>query len=618
VIPLHPVLFALAPILSVYGYNSRRVAIVPGELVLPVLFAIAVTTLIWLALGLVLRSGARAALIVSLLVLLTFLYGHAARLLGAPRIRHELLLAVWLLLFAAGTWLALRLRQALAGSTAVLNVMAAVGLLVSLAGALPALFRAAGDTAVVRRERAAAPEHLPDIYYIVLDAYGRADILERTYHLDNSEFLGFLRSAEFRVADRSRSNYAQTYLSLASSLNLGYLDSIVGSEGRRSGRSVPLIRMIENNLVADFLRRRGYAIITFSSGYTGTTLEGADLTLEPRRSLSEFHDMLLSTTLLPVVLAPLIRHSPDDLHRERILFSFRSIPKAARGRHPAFVFAHIVSPHPPFVFGARGERPKITPYLRIDQTGTMQSISKTLVRQWYIDNYGPQVRYLNTLIRDMVERILREAPRPPVIILQGDHGPGSILNWDEPELNQLPERHAILNALYLPPDLRGRLEAAGGFPDSVTPVNTFRILLRQLFDTAFAMLPDKSYFSTLARPYELYDIDRPESYPQAARLGEPDGAVNVVAFPAASRAPENAAVYSRRLVNLKYPGIRKQISSAHVLPVQGRFSPEQAFGQYRKMVSEGRLPDLGERFEAYSGRGPERDSVTALFFPADD
>ena len=317
------------------------------------------------------------------------------------------------------------------------------------------------------------------------------------------------RAEGFYVADRAQSNYAQTYLSLASSLNLEYLDSLAGAMGPNSANHAPLIQMLDQSRLAEFLKTRGYTVVSFASGYTGTDLAGADIHRAARSSLSEFQNVLVSTTLLPVILDRLAKRSEDEQHRERVRYAVRNIPRAGEGRHPVFVFAHIVSPHPPFVFGAHGELPKIPPYLRIDQTGTMQTISKTEVRKWYQENYGPQVTYLNTLIESMVQEILDRSATPPIIILQGDHGPGSILNWDEPERGQLLERHSILNAVFTP---RG----TPWFYDSITPVNTFRILLSQFLDTSLALLPDRSYFSTLGHPYELYDVQRPELYPVKA------------------------------------------------------------------------------------------------------
>jgi hypothetical protein len=67
-------------------------------------------------------------------------------------------------------------------------------------------------------------EATPDIYYIILDGYGRADMLQALYGFDNSMFVNALEQRGFVVASESQSNYHRTLLSLSSSLNMQYLD----------------------------------------------------------------------------------------------------------------------------------------------------------------------------------------------------------------------------------------------------------------------------------------------------------------------------------------------------------------------------------------------------------
>ena len=64
------------------------------------------------------------------------------------------------------------------------------------------------------------PEQLPDVYYIILDGYGRDDSLLEIYNYDNSSFLDNLSDLGFYTANCSRSNYAKTRLSLTSSLSV--------------------------------------------------------------------------------------------------------------------------------------------------------------------------------------------------------------------------------------------------------------------------------------------------------------------------------------------------------------------------------------------------------------
>src|SRR6188472_659615 len=55
----------------------------------------------------------------------------------------------------------------------------------------------------------------PDIYYIIVDGYARADVLQKYYDFDNSEFLAALGKRGFALNDHSRANYYWTFLSLA-------------------------------------------------------------------------------------------------------------------------------------------------------------------------------------------------------------------------------------------------------------------------------------------------------------------------------------------------------------------------------------------------------------------
>jgi hypothetical protein len=532
-IPFHPVLFAVAPILFVYAYNAARIPINPAELLLPVALSLGMTAVVWTITSFALRSATRAALVVSLFLLLFFSYGHVAATLGPYGQSWADLLLFWVLLLAAGTWMAARRPKSAAsdrqfGLTVLLNCVATAVLVVNVMTGVPAIAR--NRRYFVRSTREAgltAGREYPDIYYIILDGYARSDVLKSHYRTDNTAFLDELERLGFFVATRANSNYAQTYLSLASSLNFTYLDSLVEALGSKSGDHGPLIDMIQNSRVVDFLRRHNYTVVSFATGLTGTDLACAHVHLASRWELSEFQTVLQQTTLLRDILFPLLRKTPADLHRERVLYTLDMLPDAASGRHPAFVWAHIVSPHPPFIFNARGERPDASHFLRRDelQAWRTQSVTSTLAPRWYDEYYGPQVVYLNTLVEATVRQILAQSQRPPIIIIQGDHGPGSLPGWNMPR-RQLLEQHAILYAAYLPPSDR-QTQPPAQLYDSISPVNTFRVVLSTYFDTTMSLLPDRSYLSIWLHPYHLYDAAYPDSYPatnRPARQGSDTGA----------------------------------------------------------------------------------------------
>jgi hypothetical protein len=160
---------------------------------------------------------------------------------------------------------------------------------------------------------------------------------------------------------------------------------------------------------------------------------------------------------------------------------------------PLFVFAHIIAPHPPFVFGSRGELVHQEEPFSI-QDGDRYPGS----RQVYLHRYTQQVQFLNDQILQVVDRLLADDDSTPVIVLQADHGPGIDLVWEDPGSSDLEERLSILNA-YLIPGVDEDLL----YP-SITPVNTFRVVLSTVFNADLALVEDVSYHSTWSSPYDLH------------------------------------------------------------------------------------------------------------------
>ena len=118
----------------------------------------------------------------------------------------------------------------------------------------------------------------------------------------------------------------------------------------------------------------------------------------------------------------------------------------------------------------------------------------------YKQRYKDQVIYLNKLIQDTINEILAQPGPSPLIIIQGDHGPGSELNWESIEDSKVDERLSILNAYYFPDQDYSNLYA------DISPVNTFRVILDQYLGTDLGLLEDRSYFSLMSKPYDFIDV----------------------------------------------------------------------------------------------------------------
>jgi hypothetical protein len=510
---VHPVLFAIFPSLFLLAKNMDQFEL--SVAVVPTLTAACLALSIWWLLSLVLKSKTRAALIVSLFFLLFLSYEAfymeirpIALSAGLARIgTRRYLLATSGMVFAAGTYLLVRTRRELDTVTHIVNVASACLVAISLVNITAYEFKAraaewgGGEVAsmVVTPPASSDSTSFPDIYYIIVDGYARADILEEIYHYDNTEFLDHLRSKGFFVARESRANYSQTALSLASSLNLQYLDALAERLGPHYSRRGPLTKMIHNNEVFRFLREAGYKIVAFPSGYSEADPRSADVYLAPRWSPDEFQMTVIGMTPIPWVLDQLGLYDEYSLHRDRILYTFDHLAEFSQLEAPVFVFAHILAPHPPFVFGPNGE--EITPDYRYRLAdGDRFIVERRLSREEYRPAYRDQLVFVNSRLEQALDVILSQSEDPPVIVVQSDHGPGSLLYVEDPEKSYLKERLGILNAYYLPDTGGAQLY------DGITPVNTFRVVFNQYFGTDLELLRDEVYFATRSHPYEFIDV----------------------------------------------------------------------------------------------------------------
>ena len=496
----HPLLFSVYPILTLYSYNIDQVHF--GEIQRSLIITLSSTVISLLILQIVLRDWKRASLITSLIIILVFTYGHVYQSLEGKSImgiwigRADYLAALWAVIFIIGPWWIIRILNKTDGLTKFLNTVAIFALILPVYHIFAYKFQnlnSPGIETLYRGENlisdtSSQQTYTPDIYYIILDGYGRSDVLKEIYKYDDSEFIDFLKQNGFYVAENSHGNYAQTALSLSSSLNYEYINDLSAYLGEDSTNRDPLAELIRNNKIQAFLKTKGYQFIAFASGYSVTELNNADFYLASSEKLNNFESMLVSNSAAVLWM----NYVSPQWYRERILNSFETLTNMPDIQSPKFVFAHILVPHPPFVFGANGE--VIAP--KSFQEGNYYDGT----REEYISGYYGQITYINKLVEKAIEGILKHSNTDPVIILQGDHGPGSSLNWDQLEQDCYRERMSILNAYHLPGITEKKLYA------SITPINTFRLVFNEYFGTNLELLDDRSYFSRWNKPYDFIDV----------------------------------------------------------------------------------------------------------------
>jgi hypothetical protein len=486
----YPFLFVFFPALFLFAENIEEAAI--EAIFLPLAMTAVVAGLIGLIAKLAVRDSGKASLLTFIALFAVFSYGHAINLLAknpdfAARVPAGASIAVWI--GAAGLlgFLVIRARRPLLGLTSFLNVFVGILIILSLAQiasfSLRFLFapRPADPAAAGLKLTGVDPGREngpPDIYYLIFDRYAAANVLRAYYNFDNGGFLAYLKSKGFYVATNSRCNYPGTYLSLSSSLNMEYLDFLVTKGPVK--KSV-VYRLLQDYKVWRLLKSAGYRFIHFGDYYEPTKSNRyADLNFQcgGRIDLSrDFTRQFLETTIAGPFLTDTV---VSTSMREQFIEKFARLAEISATPGPKFVFAHILLPHHPFLFGPNGENPLV---------GNASVMPQEI-------KYIAQLRYTNLKIRELIDAILAKSERDPIIIIQSDEGPGNE-EWPKDVIRRYTpsDRAALTNRI------RCRILNAYRFPGvdngvfypRISPVNSFRLLFDRYFGTSFGLLPDITY-----------------------------------------------------------------------------------------------------------------------------
>jgi hypothetical protein len=491
-IPWYPFAISAYPVLKLLAENVGEVGLDAGirSLLVSLLFG----GLLFLILWLILRRVHKAAFLTALWLALFFSYGHIYIYLDEkyPDANYTTWLVVgWAILFLlAIVWAALP-RLTFVSATATLNTIALA--LVVMAGwqvvseVRPRSAHALALTNAPVQPDLVRPQNPPDVYFFLLDSYGRADLLQQAYGFDNSEFIHGLKQRGFYVAECSQSNYVRTEISLGSSLNMQYLQELSDKFSPESTKRGLLWDSLKHNAVRYNFESMGYETVTFDTGFEWLNIEDSDHFMSPppiSSGMTEFEGLFLRTTLARYV-QDWGWVDPDYLmgvsFRDRFNNVFNNIDDIARMPKPTFAYLHLISPHPPFVFDPNGN-PTYPPDFWNEQ--------RMYPADMYQKGYVNQAQFLNKKMLQAVDTILSESDVPPIIIIQGDHGP-----WLQPN----NKRMWILAAMYFP-NHQDKL-----YP-TISPVNIFRLVFNTYFGGKYELLEDVSYFSPVPKLYDFSKV----------------------------------------------------------------------------------------------------------------
>jgi len=497
---LHPFLFTLTSVLFLYIRVSSTIA--PPEILRPLLVLWILLALLIFPIQKITKNWQKTGIALSFLVF-AFFYEKNIFLLVFMTV------ALILLLWFFYTKTIKHKRMSLEETTFLLNILS---LALVLGGGLKLILLLSHvPSSYYQKYVLTTPhspitqltprENSPDIYYIILDGYARADVLDEFYDFDNTEFIRYLEEKGFIVPKNNHSNYPKTTFSVSSVLNMDYIQNL--TPGLEKTYFWWLMSpLIDHSQVRIMLEDIGYKSISLGTDWTITDNQTTDIYYSPSPiKVSEFENYFLFNTALVFVRPFLdkIAYIPSsyDAHRELLLYNFNTLGEIPALEGNKFTFVHFLSPHPPFVFDAEGNAIDPDVVFSLNDDNSSDSIEQN--RENYRQGYRGQVAFINTKLEDLIDNILENSETPPIIILQADHGPGMYVDFSSAENTCLRERFSPFAAYYLP-DTNPNI-----IPDDITPVNLFRIVLNEYFQADLPILENTYYFSK--DPFYFYQME---------------------------------------------------------------------------------------------------------------
>lgn len=359
----------------------------------------------------------------------------------------------------------------------------------------------------------------PNVYYLLLDRYASAETLKNVYKYDNSAFLNQLQQEGFVLRENAYANYPFTMMSASSTLSAGYHTEL-GKQFRTSAAgfqtAFPYRQALDRSPVAQAFQANGYSYNQVSSWWDFTRINpSADSNPAKSYRLRIFgkdfwltdlqRDIVNKSILSPLLLkgmtikqTPIVKYDLDRNPSQNFYAQMQALQTIAAGsktqQKPQFTFAHIMSPHDPYVFDTSGNSPGY------DGNRTDNGADE------YV-KYVNQLQYVNTQFTKLIHSIRTDDPRA-VIVIQADEGPypkqfrGTLTKQHYYDPVNLPtdamqQKFGVLAAYYMP-----GTDAQTVTANMNSNVNSFRFVLNRYLGYRLPMLPDCQF--SVGNKYDLY------------------------------------------------------------------------------------------------------------------
>ncbi|MBN1398300.1 MAG: sulfatase-like hydrolase/transferase [Bacteroidetes bacterium] len=311
--------------------------------------------------------------------------------------------------------------------------------------------------------------NIPDkIFWIILDEYPSSLVLDEVWGYKDTVFRKGLESLGFTVYDSCVSNFNYSPFSIGST-SYGAMLPVKGPQELTIPHWIILGERIRQSPVMAFFRNQGYKIFNYS--FMGSDIKKI---FNADRGEIEIHrGEIVASSFMNVLLSEFGRRKAVSLgfYNWEVVNSLLDLMKSSRENDQRFfVYAHLIMPH--------------GPYLPLEKESTRWNGEYFNLTD--DSSFLSHVAYTDSIILDLFSKgftyMSPEQKKNTLIILQADHG-RRYLEKGGKDL-RLRSSFGILNAVHWPEDSRGN------FYNGMSSVNTFRIILRDIWGIKIDALTD--------------------------------------------------------------------------------------------------------------------------------
>lgn len=316
----------------------------------------------------------------------------------------------------------------------------------------------------------------PDVYLIIADEYAGHTELNDLFQFDNSSFINQLAERNFYTIPESISNYNYTPFSVGSILDMDYLN--LENRYRQKNDLAYSYEVIKESKMIQFFKTNGYTFYNYSIFDFEGQLSQINKGLLPVKT-----KLITSQTFLSRISRDLSYHlvtffkskkeikkrvysnriNNELLYKSTIDITKKNVPK------PKFVYTHLEMPHYPYYYDKQGVE---QPFEKLEEGYQVNKLA-----------YIEYLQYSNKKILELIDNILTNSKKPPIIILMGDHG---FRHFTE----KVENKYYFLNLTSIHfPDKNYK-----NINDSLSGVNLFRVILNKQFQQHLPYLNDSTSY----------------------------------------------------------------------------------------------------------------------------